>query len=185
MRETRWPLLRRQSGRNFFEMKGRLIAARTWRRKELILVAALRSPDLIQRVAAATPSAGTLLARTRHRLRDEVDTRFAGRPEVAAVLRAMLLGDRSLVEREEAVDFQKTGVFYVLVVAGLHVGALAFFLYWIGRKLRPSRLATMLFTLTLLLAYVAVIEQRRRFCGRHSWLQSLCWATFFSGGWMS
>jgi competence protein ComEC len=76
------------------------------------------------------------------------------------VLRAMLLGDRSFVDRDEAVDFQKTGVFHVLVVAGLHVGALAFFLYWIGRKLRLSPSATMVFTLTLLLAYVAVIEQR-------------------------
>jgi len=124
------------------------------------LVATLRSPDLIQRVSAARPSTGTLLARIRHRLRDEVDALFAGRQEVAAVLRAMLLGDRSFVDRDEAVDFQKTGVFHVLVVAGLHVGALAFFLYWIGRKLRLSRSATMLFTLTLLFAYVAVIEQR-------------------------
>jgi len=124
------------------------------------LVAVLRSPDLIQRVSAARPSTGTLLARIRHRLRDEVDALFAGRQEVAAVLRAMLLGDRSFVDRDEAVDFQKTGVFHVLVVAGLHVGALAFFLYWIGRKLRLSRSATMLFTLTLLFAYVAVIEQR-------------------------
>jgi competence protein ComEC len=40
------------------------------------------------------------------------------------------------------------------------VGALAFFLYWLGRKLRLSRPATMVFTLTLLFAYVAVIEQR-------------------------
>ena len=124
------------------------------------LVATLRSPDLIQRASSAPLSAGTLLARIRHRLRDEVDTLFASRPEVGAVLRAMLLGDRSFVERDEAVDFQKTGVFHVLVVAGLHVGALAFFLYWIGRELRLSRLATMLFTLTLLFAYVAVIEQR-------------------------
>src|SRR5258705_3780078 len=72
----------------------------------------------------------------------------------------MLLGDRSFVDRDEAVDFRKTGVFHVLVVAGLHVGALAFFLYWIGRKLRLSRSATMVFTLTLLFTYVAVIEQR-------------------------
>jgi competence protein ComEC len=124
------------------------------------LVATLRSPALIQHLSAAPVSAGTLLSRTRHRLREEVDKLFGGRPEVAAVLRAMLLGDRSFVERDEAVDFQKTGVFHVLVVAGLHVGALAFFLYWIGRKLRLSRSATMVFTLTLLLAYVAVIEQR-------------------------
>ena len=124
------------------------------------LVAALRSPDLIELVSAAPLTGRTLLARIRHRLRDEIDKLFAARPEVAAVLRAMLLGDRSFVERDEAVDFQKTGVFHVLVVAGLHVGALAFFLYWIGRKLRLSRTATMWFTLALLFAYVAVIEQR-------------------------
>ena len=124
------------------------------------LVATLRSPELIERVSAAPLSAASVLARVRHRLRQEIDTLFDGRPEVAAVLRAMLLGDRSFVDRDEAVDFQKTGAFHVLVVAGLHVGALAFFLYWIGRKLRLSRSATMVFTLTTLFAYVAVIEQR-------------------------
>jgi competence protein ComEC len=124
------------------------------------LVATLRSPELIERVSTAPISAVSALARVRHHLRREIDTLFDGRPEVAAVLRAMLLGDRSFVDRDEAVDFQKTGAFHVLVVAGLHVGALAFVLYWIGRKLRLSRSATMVFTLTILFAYVAVIEQR-------------------------
>jgi competence protein ComEC len=124
------------------------------------LVATLRSAELIERVSAAPLSAASMLAHVRHRLRGEIDALFDGQPEVAAVLRAMLLGDRSFVERDEAVDFQKTGVFHVLVVAGLHVGALAFFLYWIGRKLRLSRSPTMVFTLTILFAYVAVIEQR-------------------------
>jgi len=76
------------------------------------------------------------------------------------MLRAMLLGDRSFVDQAEASDFQKTGVFHVLVVAGLHVGALAFALYWVGRKVRLSRVWTMLFTLTVLSAYVGVVEQR-------------------------
>ena len=124
------------------------------------LVAMLRSAELIERVSAAPLSAASVLARVRRRLRGEIDTLFDERPEVAAVLRAMLLGDRSFVERDESVDFQKTGVFHVLVVAGLHVGALAFFLYWIGRKVRLSRSARMVFTLTILFAYVEVIEQR-------------------------
>jgi competence protein ComEC len=72
----------------------------------------------------------------------------------------MLLGDRSFVDQAEAADFQKTGVFHVLAVAGLHVGALAFALYWVGRKLRLSRVWTMLFTLTMHSAYVAVVAQR-------------------------
>jgi competence protein ComEC len=124
------------------------------------LVAILRAPELLTRTAEARTSVSVAVARARHRLRDEVDMLFTNRPEVAGVLRAMLLGDRSFVDRDEAVDFQRTGVFHVLVVAGLHVGALAFFLYWLGRKLRLSRAWMICFTLTFLLAYVAVIEQR-------------------------
>ena len=48
----------------------------------------------------------------------------------------------------------------MLGVAGLHVGAVAFFLYWLGRKMRLGLVLTMFFTLALLFAYVAVIEQR-------------------------
>jgi len=124
------------------------------------LVATLRAPELIERISSPTPTLGTVLAQARRRLRDEIDVLFASTPQVAGVLRAMLLGDRSFVDRAEAADFQKTGVFHVLVVAGLHVGAVAFALYWVGRKLRLSRAWTMLFTLTTLSAYVAVVEQR-------------------------
>jgi competence protein ComEC len=124
------------------------------------LVATLRAPELIERIASPTPTMGTALARARRRLRGEIDELFRGTPQAAGVLRAMLLGDRSFVDQAEAADFQKTGVFHVLVVAGLHVGALAFGLYWVGRKLRLSRVWTMLFTLSMLSGYVAVVEQR-------------------------
>jgi competence protein ComEC len=124
------------------------------------LVATLRVPQLLELVSSPDPTVGTRLARARSRLREEMDQLFVQTPQAAGVLRAMLLGDRTFVDRTEAVDFQKTGVFHVLVVAGLHVGALAFALFWMGRKLRLSPVWTMLFTLTLLFAYVAVVEQR-------------------------
>jgi competence protein ComEC len=124
------------------------------------LVATLRAPELMERTAVSRTTAATLLARVRRRLRDEIDQLFAKTPQVGGVLRAMLLGDRSFVERAESTDFQKTGVFHVLVVAGLHVGALAVFLFWMGRVLRLTPFWTALMTLTLLLAYVAVVEQR-------------------------
>ena len=89
------------------------------------LVATLRAPQLIERVYSPAPNAATRLARIRRQLRDEVDGLFKGKPpQVAGVLRAMLLGDRSFVQRAESTDFQKTGVFHVLVIAGLHVGRL-------------------------------------------------------------
>ncbi|HEV2196452.1 MAG TPA: DNA internalization-related competence protein ComEC/Rec2 [Candidatus Acidoferrum sp.] len=124
------------------------------------LVATLRSPELIERVASSKQSLATLLARTRKRLRDEIDTLCSSSPQSASVLRAMLLGDRSFVDRAESADFQKTGAFHVLVVAGLHVGAIAAVLFWAGRKLRLTRSLTMLFTLALLFSYIAVVEER-------------------------
>src|SRR5216684_873361 len=63
------------------------------------LVATLRAPGLIERTAPPAPTIGSVLARTRRRLRDEIDELFAGTPQVAGVLRAMLLGDRSFVDR--------------------------------------------------------------------------------------
>jgi len=128
--------------------------------QDIHLVATLRAPQLIERISTAVPTPGTRLARVRRQLRDEVDGLFTGNPQVAGVLRAMLLGDRSFVDRAESTDFQKTGVFHVLVIAGLHVGALAFALYWVCRKVLFTPLWKALFTLTLLFSYVAVVEQR-------------------------
>jgi competence protein ComEC len=124
------------------------------------LLATLRGPELLEHMSTPKLAIGTSVARVRRVLREEIDDLFQKTPQVAGVLRAMLLGDRSFVDRQEAADFQKTGVFHVLVVAGLHVGALAAFLFWAGRKLRLSMIWSMAFTLTLLFAYVAVIEQR-------------------------
>jgi competence protein ComEC len=124
------------------------------------LVGTLRAPELIQGLGFTSTTIGTRLARVRRRLRDEIDELYGGTPQNAGVLRAMLLGDRSFVDRAEATDFQKTGVFHVLVVAGLHVGAIAFVLYWLGRKLRLSPLWTISLTLALLLAYVLVVDER-------------------------
>ncbi len=128
--------------------------------QKIDLISTLRAPKLMERRVAAPTTAAAFLARARRRLRDEIDTLFSSNPRVDGVLRAMLLGDRSFLERSESTDFQKTGVFHVLVVAGLHVGAIAVFLFWIGRALRFTPVWTALTTLTVLFAYVAVVEQR-------------------------
>jgi ComEC/Rec2-related protein len=72
----------------------------------------------------------------------------------------MLPGGRSFVDRAESVDFQKTGTFHVLVVAGLHVGALVVFLYWFSRRLRLGRSAEAFLIIVVLFCYVMVVEQR-------------------------
>lgn len=128
--------------------------------QEIHLLATLRASALLERTASPPSTLNDRLSRLRTRLRNQVDALFPSSPGTAGILRAMLLGDRSFLDRTESVDYQKTGVFHVLVVAGLHVGALSFFLFWITRRLRvPPALATLLILLTLF-AYIAVVEQR-------------------------
>ncbi len=122
--------------------------------------ATLRASTLLQKIGAPTPSLETRLARWRGTLRDELDALFPASPDVAGILRAMLLGDRAFIDRTESLDFQKTGVFHVLVVAGLHVGALAFFLFWLTRRLRLPHAPATLVILLALFAYIAIVEQR-------------------------
>jgi predicted membrane metal-binding protein len=124
------------------------------------LVATLRAPELLELVKPARPVFAGWTSRARRALGDEIDALWSTQPKVAGVLRAMLLGDRRFVERDEATDFQKTGAFHVLVIAGLHVGAFAVALFWIGRRLRLPREWTATVTLLMLLAYVSVVEQR-------------------------
>jgi competence protein ComEC len=125
------------------------------------LIAALRSPRLLQKTSTSPrESIANQLARARSRLRGEIDNLLATEPRSAATLRAMLLGDRSFVDRDESVAFQKTGVFHILVVAGLHVGALAALIFWTTRKLRFNPTMTIIFVIALLAAYVAIVEVR-------------------------
>jgi competence protein ComEC len=89
-----------------------------------------------------------------------LDAAFASAPEQAAILRAMLLGDRMFVTSEVSTEFQKTGAYHVLVVAGLHVGALCVFLLWLGRKLRSPAWLTGFVTFGALVAYVGIVQDR-------------------------
>ena len=129
-------------------------------RQRIDLTASLRSPSLLQLVGRPRPTFAQRLARARGALLSRLDALFPGQPERAAVLRAMLLGDRSFVDSQVVTDFQKTSAYHVLVVAGLHVGALVAFLLWLCRLLRFPRALTTLVTLVALAAYVALVQDR-------------------------
>ncbi len=76
------------------------------------------------------PRAGSLwayLRRTRGALRERFDALWGG-SRSEPILRALLLGDSSLLERETTTAFQRTGAYHALVISGLHIGLLAFVL---------------------------------------------------------
>ena len=129
-------------------------------RQGVDLIGTLRSPELLQLIGRPRPTVAQRVARLRGVFLRKVDTLFAGDPGRAAVLRAMLLGDRSFVDSSVVTEFQKTGAYHVLVVAGLHVGALAIFVFWLCRRLRLSTAWTSVSTLAALAAYVCIVQDR-------------------------
>jgi competence protein ComEC len=72
----------------------------------------------------------------------------------AAMLSAMVTGDRSYLGSALRTPFERTGSFHLLVVSGLHLGIFAAFVFGIGRKLRIGRLPLTAITLALSFAYV-------------------------------
>lgn len=129
-------------------------------RQGIELLGSLRSTELLQVVRARNPSLVERLARVRGTLLARIDLLFAGSPDRIAVLRAMLLGDRNFVNSDTADSFQKTSAFHVLVLAGLHVAALAFFVLWLGRLLRLPMTFTTILTLAVLAIYLGVVQDR-------------------------
>ena len=129
-------------------------------RQGIDLVGTLRDGSLLTVVGTPTPRWRDRFARLRNRLLGTLDAFFANSPDVNAVLRAMLLGDRGFLEHPVSEAFQRTGVYHVLVVAGLHVGALATFIFWIARRMRLPVEATVVLTLAVLAIYVLVVEDR-------------------------
>ena len=129
-------------------------------RQDIQLQGTLRSDQLLTIVGHPRLTISDRLARARGRLLNSIDDLFASQPDQAALARAMLLGDRSFVEHDRVIEFQKTGVYHVLVLAGLHVGALTAFFIWAGRRLRLALLSRTLLTLGALAAYAGIVEDR-------------------------
>jgi competence protein ComEC len=129
-------------------------------RQNIQLQGALRNGQLLTIVGHPRLTLSERFARVRGHFLSSLNDLFASRPDEGALARAMLLGDRSFVERDRVVEFQKTGVYHVLVLAGLHVGALAAFFLWAGRHLRLGLLSRILLTLLALAAYACIVEDR-------------------------
>ncbi len=129
-------------------------------RQNIQLQGSLRNGQLLTIVDHPRLTLSDRFARVRGRFLSSLNELFASRPDEGALARAMLLGDRSFVERDRVVDFQKTGVYHVLVLAGLHVGALAAFFLWAGRRLRLGLFPRILLTLLALAAYACIVEDR-------------------------
>jgi competence protein ComEC len=152
-------LVKAQPPRNFND-PGAFDARAYLASQEIHLTGSLRNAALLTLIDRPAPGLRQKLARVHGALLKRIDGLFAGQPESEALLRAMLLGDRSFVDTATAVAFQRTAAFHVLVVAGLHTGAIVLFVLWLCRRLRIGVWPTIFITLFVLTAYVGVVEDR-------------------------
>ena len=74
-------------------------------------------------------------------------------PEDAAMLTALLTGDRAFLTRGLRVGFERTGSFHLIVVSGLHLAILAGCVFALTKRLRLGRFTATLLTLAVTLAY--------------------------------
>lgn len=108
--------------------------------------------------ARAPGSPGQGVAHLRHLLTENLEG--AGyHPEVAGLIRALVLGDRSGLDPDLYGAYQRAGAVHLLAVSGLHVGlvaALCSWLLWPVRRLPGGRWAHFLLGLGMLWGYAVL-----------------------------
>lgn len=134
-------LMKARQSRDFKD-PGAFDVRRYLARQQIDLTGALRSGLLLESLGDTPMPWRYRFAIVQGKLLTRIDALFPDRPERAAVLRAMLLGDWSFVDRQTVRALQKTSSYPLLVIAGLHVGAIIVFLLWLERRLHLGRLGT-------------------------------------------
>lgn len=109
------------------------------------------------------PTVGELVAHVRQRLLKAIDRlyppwKLEGRD--GAVLKAVLLGDRSSLDSKTMEDFRQAGLYHLLVISGLHVGLLALLAAVLLRMTPLGEAWRSALVLLTLLSYCSLVEQR-------------------------
>jgi competence protein ComEC len=74
-------------------------------------------------------------------------------PEDAAMLAAMVTGDRTYLTHSLRVGFERTGSFHMLVVSGFHLAIVAGCILWFARRLRIPRVPATVLTIVASFGY--------------------------------
>ncbi|HMC32087.1 MAG TPA: ComEC/Rec2 family competence protein, partial [Candidatus Angelobacter sp.] len=95
-------------------------------------------------------------SRIRHSILEHMREKGLWSHDDAALFAAMIVGDDSLLLRNVREEFQKTGVYHLLVVSGMNVALLAFAVFWLAWRLRCPEWAASLLTIALSIFYAYI-----------------------------
>lgn len=123
----------------------------------IIATASVKYADLETLAGFSGSRIGLFVARARRSIIERIHILWP--EQVAVLLDAMLVGEKSFIERPTRVDFQRSGTYHMLIVAGLHVGILVMFTVWLLRRLGLGDLAAGLITLLLIFFYAALTKE--------------------------
>ncbi|MGI9102860.1 MAG: ComEC/Rec2 family competence protein [Terriglobales bacterium] len=103
---------------------------------------------------------GSRASEWRYRARRSVLARIHAlwTPRSAALIDAMVIGDKAGIDRDTRTAFQRTGVFHILVVSGMNVGMLAVVIFWVLRRLRVSDVVSSALTVAASFGYAALTD---------------------------
>ena len=124
----------------------------------------IRSPLAVQKLAGSQVSRFSMLVvGARAGLLRGIDRLYPSwSPEgrVGAVLKAVLLGDRSSLDSDTVENFRQSGLYHLLVISGLHVGLLAAVLLFFLHFFRVGESWKVAGVLLFLGTYALLVEQR-------------------------
>ncbi len=132
--------------------------------EDLYWVGTIKSPYLVEKLPRRdSVDISNFFEKTRHRLLDSIERLYppwSAQGRDGAVLKAALLGDRAALDSDTVENFRKTGLYHLLVIAGLHVGLLAMLVGVLLRAARLRQTSRGILLFLFLLSYAFLVEQR-------------------------
>jgi competence protein ComEC len=132
--------------------------------EDVTWVGTIKNAHLVEKLPRASSlRLAAVFAHTRQRLLQSIDRLYpawSAEGRDGAVLKAVLWGDRSALDSETIENFRRTGLYHLLVIAGLHVGLLALLAGFLLRRLPLGVTSRYVVLLLLLLLYSGLVEQR-------------------------
>ena len=132
--------------------------------EDIYWVGTIKNPLLIEKLPRSRPPGiWVRVERIRQSLLRSIDDLYppwSAQERCGTVLKAVLLGDRSSLDSETIENFRKTGLYHLLVIAGLHVGLLVLLASALLSLVRISDSSKCLIVLALLVFYSLLVQQR-------------------------